>query len=236
MPENSATHAHGGTPHGGSPHGSASEYWEGLYAGASRWSGRPNPVLVDVVGALPPGRSLDLGCGEGADAVWLASLGWDATGVDLSETAVRRARVAAENAGDPELAARTHFAAGDLGDWLRAARVEEPAPFDLVTASFFQSPLADFDRIGLLRLAGELVRPGGHLFALSHFAPPDWASAEHRAHADMMPTPEGEVLDLSVPAGRWSVRVSEVREREATGPQGQRGTMKDTVVLLRRER
>ena len=76
------------------------EFWEDLYAGKSRWSGNPNPVLVDVVGALSPGRSLDLGCGEGADVLWLAGQGWDATGVDISSTAVSRARAAAEQNRD----------------------------------------------------------------------------------------------------------------------------------------
>lgn len=209
-------------------------FWEDLYAGKSRWSGNPNPVLVDVVGALPPGRSLDLGCGEGADVLWLASQGWDATGVDISATAVSRARATAEeNRGS--IPGSATFDSGDLAPWLTRARVESFGPLDLVTASFFQSPLDDFDRVGIINLAAEMVRPGGYLFALSHFAPPDWAPAEHRGHGQM-PTPWGEVLDLSVPAGSWTVQVSEVREREATGPEGQVGRMKDTVVLLRRER
>ncbi|WP_333619654.1 class I SAM-dependent methyltransferase [Dietzia sp.] len=214
-------------------------FWEDLYAGKTRWSGNPNPVLVDVVGPLAPGRALDLGCGEGADVLWLAERGWDATGVDISETAVSRAREAADAiayGGATGAAGRASFDSGEIGEWLRRARVELPGPLDLVTASFFQSPMEEFDRTGLLRLAGELIRPGGHLFALSHFAPPDWASAEHKKNADSMPTPEGEVLDLAVPAGAWSAVTAEVREREAIGPEGQRGTMLDTVVLLRRER
>lgn len=210
------------------------EFWEELYAGKSRWSGNPNPVLVDVVGPLPAGRSLDLGCGEGADVLWLASKGWDATGVDISATAIARARDAAEQAAD-SLDGSTRFESGDLAPWLAKARVEGLGPLDLVTASFFQSPLDGFDRVGLITLAAEMVRTGGFLFALSHFAPPDWAPAEHRGHGQM-PTPWGEVLDLAVPAGSWTVQLSEVREREATGPQGQVGHMKDTVVLLRRER
>lgn len=211
-----------------------SEFWEELYAGKTRWSGNPNPVLVDVVHALPPGRSLDLGCGEGADVLWLAGQGWDATGVDISATAISRARTTAEE-HRPSISGSATFAYGDLTPWLTRARVESLGPLDLVTASFFQSPLDDFDRVGIITLAAEMVRPGGYLFALSHFAPPDWAPAEHRGHGKM-PTPWGEVLDLSVPAGCWTVQISEVREREATGPEGQVGHMQDTVVLLRRER
>lgn len=209
-------------------------FWEELYAGKSRWSGNPNPVLVDVVGSLPPGRGLDLGCGEGADVLWLAEQGWDATGVDISATAVSRARENAERATGTLKGSAT-FDSGDLAPWLARARVESLGPLDLVTASFFQSPLDSFDRVGIINLAAEMVRPGGYLFALSHFAPPDWAPGDAHGHANM-PTPWGEVLDLSVPAGSWTVQISEVRERDAVGPEGQLGHMKDTVVLLRRER
>ena len=74
----------------------AREQWEARYADSDRiWSGRPNATLVGLVGSLTPGRALDLGAGEGADALWLASLGWRVTGLDLSETALGRARAAA---------------------------------------------------------------------------------------------------------------------------------------------
>lgn len=64
--------------------GEAEQFWEGHYRGRERrWSGRPNAVLVDVVGSLPPGTALDLGCGEGGDAIWLAGLGWRVTAVDV---------------------------------------------------------------------------------------------------------------------------------------------------------
>ncbi|KGM12493.1 methyltransferase type 12, partial [Cellulomonas bogoriensis 69B4 = DSM 16987] len=67
-------------------------FWEDRYAGSGRvWSGEPNATLVDVVAGLTPGRALDLGCGEGGDAIWLARHGWDATGIDISPTAVARA-------------------------------------------------------------------------------------------------------------------------------------------------
>lgn len=68
------------------------ESWDQLYAGSDqRWSGEPNGVLVSAVGELPAGQALDVGCGEGADAVWLAQRGWDVTALDPSGVALDRA-------------------------------------------------------------------------------------------------------------------------------------------------
>ena len=82
------------------------EFWDDRYRERSRiWSGNPNRQLVAIAGDLPPGRALDVGCGEGADAVWLASRGWTVLGVDVSEVALERARE--HSAGlEPDVAAR----------------------------------------------------------------------------------------------------------------------------------
>jgi 2-polyprenyl-3-methyl-5-hydroxy-6-metoxy-1,4-benzoquinol methylase len=76
------------------------QFWEEHYGAAERiWSGRANATLVDVVQDLPPGTALDLGCGEGGDAVWLALRGWQVTAVDVSRTALQRAGRHADEAG-----------------------------------------------------------------------------------------------------------------------------------------
>ncbi|MCK5752828.1 MAG: class I SAM-dependent methyltransferase, partial [Mycobacterium sp.] len=68
-------------------------YWDDKYADADRvWSGDPNGTLVDEASSLTPGRALDLGCGEGDDARWLAARGWSVTAVDISQVAIDRAR------------------------------------------------------------------------------------------------------------------------------------------------
>ena len=71
------------------------EDWDRRYAEVENlWAKKPNRFLVAEVEDLPPGRVLDLACGEGQNTIWLASLGWDATGVDYSEVAIAKARPA----------------------------------------------------------------------------------------------------------------------------------------------
>src|SRR5690606_32808899 len=119
-------------------------FWEDMYrAREGVWSGHVNAAVADVAGALPPGRAIDLGAGEGGDALWLAERGWTVTGVDVSPTALARAQAAAERAG---LSERITWVAADLHTWRPAERV------DLVTAAFFQSPVA-LERATILRVA-----------------------------------------------------------------------------------
>src|SRR5438876_4921718 len=90
------------------------------------WSAKPNRMLVAEVGELPPGRALDLACGEGQNAVWLATLGWDVLGVDFSEVAIAKARRRAAAEGlDVE------FVCADLLDF-----APESGAFDLVVVLF----------------------------------------------------------------------------------------------------
>lgn len=180
------------------------EFWEQLYAGAAPiWSGRVNRTLAEIVADLPPGRSLDLGCGEGGDVLWLAERGWHATGIDLSETAVQRAREAArerngtvDDAGDSAVdspidgsvegsangAGTAVFLAADLADWVKTGGEVDgnPGSFDLITASFLQSPVA-LPRELILRAALARLAPGGRLVLISHAAPPPWAAGSDSA-------------------------------------------------------
>lgn len=205
------------------PEAEPAEFWENRYAGTERaWSGRVNATLMSVVADLAPGRALDLGCGEGGDAVWLARHGWDVTGIDISPTAVRRATEAARAAGlDP---ARVRFLAVDLTTW------SSEETFDLVTASFFQSPV-ELDRWGILRSAAARVSPGGHLLVISHAAPPPWASFGH--HHGLV-GPDEELTALGLDPQTWAEELVESRFREATGPDGTPATLEDGVVLVRR--
>lgn len=171
---------------------------------------------------------------EGGDVLHLAEAGWDATGIDLSEAAVARARDAARERG---VAQRTRFLAADLSypaaDW--GAHEAGAAGYDLVTASFLQSPVA-LDRRRILHRAADSLAPGGHLVLVSHGAPPPWAPPELAERGDF-PSPAAELAALGVPAdgdARWEVLTAELRERDTTGPDGRSTRLKDTVVVVRR--
>jgi SAM-dependent methyltransferase len=137
--------------------GSAEE-WDERYRerDGTMWSGRPNGRLVAEVADLTPGRALDVGCGEGADAIWLATQGWDVTAIDISEVAVGRARAAAERAG-----VEITLMSGD-------ALQTPPAggAFDLVSLQYPALPKAAGEASVRELLAA--VRPGGVLLAVYH--------------------------------------------------------------------
>lgn len=199
------------------------EFWEERYATADQvWSGRANQVLADITADLQPGTALDLGCGEGADVIWLASQGWQATGIDVSATATARGIAAAEAAGVTE---RTRFLAVD------AATFDNTETYDLVTASFLHSS-ATASRADILRRATAWVAPGGHLLIVTHAAPPPWA-AEHTHDHHFLPATE-EVAALDLDSADWEVLVAEERTRTITAPSGEPATLEDGVVLLHR--
>lgn len=132
--------------------------WDARYGeqGDIRWSGRPNGRLVAEVAGVTPGRALDVGCGEGADAIWLAAHGWTVTGVDVSDVALRRARVAGEGAG-----VRVEWVRGD------ALTLSWPAgAFDLVSLQYPALPKAAGE--AAVRALLGAVRPGGVLLAVYH--------------------------------------------------------------------
>lgn len=200
------------------------DFWENRYASTARvWSGRANPTLVDVVAALTPGRSLDLGCGEGADVIWLAQHGWQATGVDIAPSAIARAREAAAALGLSR--DRIRFEVADLEHELDAEQ------YDLVTACFLQSPVA-LSREQILRRAAGHVGPGGRLLIVTHAVPPPWHPAAH--HHETLPQPADDLAALALEPELWAVELEEIRRRDAVGPDGEPAVLDDGVVLVRR--
>lgn len=203
-----------------------SEFWEDRYAQSDRvWSGRPNHVLTEVVPGLTPGRALDLGCGEGADVIWLAQQGWRVVGADISSTATERGRQAAHRAGLTD--DQASFVAADLSQWIG----QQVTQYDLVTASFFQSPVA-LDRVEVLTKAAELVTTDGHMLITSHGEPPPWASAAHREALFLSAQEEVEALALDPET--WRPIIVDMRSRNATSPSGEQAHLIDSVVLLQR--
>ena len=195
------------------------EFWDAHYrARDGVWLGRANAVLVDVVGSLPPGTALDLGCAEGGDAVWLASRGWRVTAVDVSPTALARAAAHAADAG-VEVDLRHH----DL------ARTFPEGTFDLVSAQYLQSPL-DFPRAEVLRRAAAAVAPGGLLLVVEHGSAAPWSWNQDA----VFPTPEESLAEIGLDPTAWRVEELGAPQREATGPSGQTATVTDIVIALRR--
>lgn len=203
----------------------AHQFWEARYASSEAiWSGRVNTVVREVAESLEPGSALDLGCGEGGDAVWLASRGWETVGVDLSDTAVARARAAAASVGLDSNTVR--FITADLSEWATAQT------FDLVSSAFLHSWPVEIPRSDIVRRSKDFVAPGGLLLVVAHAAPPPWADAASVSSASF-PTPESDLAAMELPDD-WHVDRCELNEREAIGPGGQRATLIDSVVLARR--
>ncbi len=132
------------------------EAWDRKYAGADfLWKEEPNRFLVSELDGLAPGRALDLACGEGRNAVWLAQQGWSVTGVDFSEVGLAKAAQLAASRG-----VEVEWVAADLLDY------RPPAGLDLVIVFYFQVP-ADERRLVLAR-AAEGLAPGGTMLVVAH--------------------------------------------------------------------
>jgi 2-polyprenyl-3-methyl-5-hydroxy-6-metoxy-1,4-benzoquinol methylase len=124
------------------------------------WSGNPNRNWLPRLPADHRARALDVGCGEGADAIWPARRGWTVVGADISGVALERAARHASDT-DPAAAARIEWRQVDL-----LARHPEPGCFDLVSAQFLQLPPEP--RIRLFTALGAAVRDGGMLLVARH--------------------------------------------------------------------
>lgn len=196
--------------------------WDQRYADRGQlWSGQPNGVLVAQVAGLTPGRALDVGCGEGADAVWLARSGWDVAALEVSGVALERAAGHAHDAG---VAVR----------WLHAELAEAPlerASFDLVSAQYpalLRTPDASAERVLL-----SAVAPDG-LLLLVHHAGMDSQQASDSGFdpADYVwPSMVAELL-----TDDWTIELYEQRPRIAPGSGAGAHHAEDIVLRARRLR
>ncbi|MEV7229798.1 class I SAM-dependent methyltransferase [Polymorphospora sp. NPDC051019] len=202
--------------------GDAEAFWERHYRTRGSWGVRVNPLLAEIAAPLPCGAVLDLGCGAGGDAIWLAQRGWHVTAVDISTTAVERVRDRARELG---VADRVATEQHDLARSFPAGR------FDLVSAQYFHTPFA-LHRSRVLRTAADALRPGGLLLVVDHgsTAPWSWNQAPD-AH---FPTPIEIAAELDLDPARWCVLRADMPRRRATGPGGETATVVDNVLLVRR--
>ena len=200
------------------------EQWEARYASVDcLWSGEPNEWLPELAAGWAPGAALDIGCGEGDDALWLAGRGWKVTGVDLSPTAVGRLRDGARRAG---LDGRVRALILDV-----AAEPLPAGPFDLVTSFYVHGGPAPgaLELESLLADAAARVAPGGRLLTAVHCVNPPW----HR-HGARTYRPDELLAALGRACEGWGVELAEERRREAVGPDGAPGHRSDSVLCLRR--
>ncbi|MEU0084678.1 class I SAM-dependent methyltransferase [Streptomyces sp. NPDC006274] len=196
-----------------------SQHWDDMYRSRDQvLSGAPNGVLVTEVTDLAPGRALDVGCGEGADAHWPARHGWQVTAVDVSPTALRCAAAAAPDVEDRVT-------------WTHADLTTSPPPagaFDLVSAQCF--PLARQPDRTALRGLLDAVAPGGTLLVVGHDLADLSPEHGHGFDPDAYCVPGGiaRLLDRD-----WTALVNEIRPRTAPAPAGTHHT-RDTVLRARR--
>lgn len=187
-------------------------FWDERYGSEDRvWSGRPNPQLVDRVTGLRPGTALEVGSGEGADAIWLARQGWHVTAFDVSQVALDKAAAHAAAAG---VGGRVTWHQVDLSTW-----VGVPPTYDLVSAQFMY-----LDQPGLTVLHRQLaaaVAPGGTLLLVGHHPVDERPGAHDFPDVRWAPEQAAGWLDPD----EWdSIDVATIRR------EGHLGTMHDGIV------
>ncbi len=207
------------------------DYWEAHWEGAvDRERDRgllPNPYLAREIGDLRAGSALDAGCGEGAEAIWLAVTGWRVTAADISAAALDRAR---QRAGDGERAGRIEWVEADLGVW------EPDRRFDLVMTHYAHpsiGPLAFYERIA------EWVAPGGTLLIVGHLHHHDH-SGDRRGDRDhggrppeLVQVTAAAVTELLDP-DTWGVVTADEAARTLRSGSGRTVELQDVVVRATR--
>jgi SAM-dependent methyltransferase len=193
--------------------------WDRRYAeGQLLWGSRPNRFLEQEAAGLDAGRAIDLACGQGRNAVWLAEQGWEVTGVDFSAVALDQARaLAAER--------------GVAVDWIHADLVAyrpEPQAYDLALIFYLQ--LSAEERAAIVRVAAAGVRPGGMFLLVGH----DAENIEHGHGGPQDParlySPDDVVSDLQ--GTGLTIERAETLRRPVETPEGERIAL-DVLVRAR---
>ena len=197
------------------------EFWDERYSDLTQlWSGQPNATLMSEVNGLAAGRALDVGCGEGADALWLAEHGWDVTALDVSKVAIDR--------GIAQATLR-----GVTVNWRHAGLVEAALPaasFDLVSAQY-PALLRTPENVAEQALLAA-VAVGGMLLVVHHPAPTVQEATGHGFDPEQYVSP-GQIKALL--DDNWQLLVDETRPRHVATGAGAHHTS-DVIVRARRLR
>ena len=192
--------------------------WDRRYRDAELiWGAPPNTVVVDLCWAVAPGRDLDLACGEGRNALWLADRGWTVTAVDFSQMAIDKARTVASRKGR-SVRNRITWRCADV----TTAELEDG--YDLVLMVFLHLPPAQ--RRATLDRVVDALAPGGALVVVGHDSINLTEGYGGPQDPEILYSPDDLVTDL---AGRLEVRVAERRKRLTEG-----GDAIDAVLLATR--
>jgi SAM-dependent methyltransferase len=199
--------------------------WDERYRSSDAlWSGNPNSQLLSQASDLSPGTALDVGCGEGADAIWLAERGWRVSAVDFSNVALQRGAARATEAG-AEVAELITWIHADLITWTPAAR-----SFDLVSVQFMHLPKDQ--REPLYRRLAEAVAPGGTLLVVGHHPSDMQTTVPRPAAREFFFT--GNDIAASLDPDGWEIVVNAEPARHTTDPEGNTATIHDAVLRARR--
>lgn len=194
-------------------------FWDQMYLNRkAAWDPEPNPFLEADIAGLAPGTALDVGCGEGSDAVWLARRGWRVTAVDISNVALDRGRAA-------DVDHQVAWLQADLLAWEPQADA-----FDLVSTHFLHLPPGE--RPAFFGRLARAVRPGGLLLVVAHHI------SDLETTIGRPPLPElfftAEDVTAVLEPGRWEVLFAGTRPRGVTDREGQAITIHDAVLKARR--
>lgn len=201
--------------------------WDERYAASAPWGDEPNVWVRQHTEGLAPGRALDLACGDGRHALWLAARGWHVHATDFSAAAVARGR-AAEQAARAAMPAATGPVPAPI-DW-QVADLTATAPtdeVDLVVLAYLHLPAPDRERV--LAGAARVLAPGGTLVVVAHDLTNLTEGVGGPQDASVLTEPRGVAQPLE-DAG-LEVVVAEVARRPV--PQADRPAL-DTVVVARR--
>jgi SAM-dependent methyltransferase len=197
------------------------EEWNQRWAEAGpAWTTRPNRFLVEEVEGMEPGRALDLACGEGRHAVWLAGLFWEVRAVDFSDVAIQKAQRLAD-----KHQARVEWTVADLRDYM-----PEPQSADLVIVFYLQ--VEPGERRPILSNAAAAVAPRGTFLLVAH----DTRNLEHGYGGPkttrVLYTPDDVVADLD--GSGLAIERAEPVERPVETPEGERVAIDAFVRASRR--
>lgn len=192
--------------------------WDRRYRDAELiWGAPPNAVVVDLCWGLRPGRALDLACGEGRNALWLADHGWTVTAVDFSQVAIDKARTVASRKGR-SVRSRITWRCADV------TTAELGEGYDLALMVFLHLPAAQ--RRALLHRVADALAPDGALMVVGHDSTNPTEGYGGPQDPEILYSPDDLVADL---AGRLEIRVAERRKRLTEG-----GDAIDAVLVATR--